>query len=79
MFGKKQKCEACGNKRQVIEQLLIEIGELNAIMQQYKQLLQQTTAELGVIQALAHDALKSIREKDRALKLPENKKSKNEV
>ena len=76
---KKSKCQACGNKRQVIENLLIEIGELNSVIAEHKKVLKQVYAEMGIIQVIAQDALKTIRGGERELKLDKQKKSIEEV
>jgi len=77
MFGKKENCESCSKKTKVIETLLIEVGELSAIIKQYERVLQEAESELGVILAIAHDALKMQRANKRALKEIQLNKNKN--
>tara|TARA_R110002096_G_scaffold392220_3_gene587150 strand:- start:167 stop:406 length:240 start_codon:yes stop_codon:yes gene_type:complete len=79
MATKTQKCTACGNKRAVIEKLLIEIGELNGLLGQYKGVLEQTRGELTQIRNTAKDVLRMLRDSEASIKLSEDKKNKNEV
>jgi hypothetical protein len=74
-----QQCTACGNKRMVIEKLLIEIGELNGLLGQHKGVLEETKEELAEIQQIAIDALRVLRASEASIKLSIDKKNKNEV
>lgn len=63
----------------VIEKLLIEIGELNGLLGQYKGVLEETKEELAEIQQIAIDALRVLRVSEASIKLSKDKKNKNEV